>query len=276
MTFARTLRRAATALRDAPVLFVPALALALLWAPGAAVRPVAPGWANLLTLVAALVTLLVGPVVVAGAVGLADAALDGGDARLGSFLAAARRGSLPTLGVSVGLGAVAAAVAVLVGLLGVVAVFSAYPGGAAPPSDAAASDTSAFVLLLLAVAAALVLAALAVALFVHLSPHAAVVDGHGVLGCVPRSARAVLAGGTATVGYAVVLLALAVLLGATAVLVPAAAPGPAPVGVAVAGCALVALWTLCGGALVALSTAQYRAATRPEPKAASARLRSDT
>lgn len=258
------LRRTDAALRSTPELFAPSLAGALLVVPGVAVRPVSTGWANLLALVGALVALTAGPFVHAGAVGLADAALDGDDARLRTFLDAGRRGYLPTLAGSLGVGAGAAALAALVGLLVVVAAFASFPGRAAPPSDAAANDTGTFVTVTLAVAGAVVLAGLLVLTFVHLYAHAAVVDGHGVLGCVPRSARVVATGGTTTLGYVVVAAPVAALVGAALALSPAATdalPAPTPVAAATVGAVLVAVVTAGGGVLAALSTAYYRTAT---------------
>jgi hypothetical protein len=258
------LRRSAVALRDSPALFAPALAVALLLVPGVAVRPVSVGWANLFALAAALVALPAGPFLHAGAVGLADAALDGDDPRLRTFLDAGRRGYLPTLVGSLCLGAGAVALSVVVSLLGLFAVFASYPGGGGPPSDAAASGAETFVAVTLGVVAVVCLLALVVALLVHLYAHAAVVDDRGVLGCVPRSARAVLTGGRTTLGYAAVAVPVAALAGATVLLGPAATgalPAPASVGAAAAGVVLVAVVTACGGTLVALSTAYYRAVT---------------
>lgn len=258
------LRRTAGALRDSPAPFAPALAGALLVVPGVAVRPVSAGWANLLALAAALVALPVGPFLHAGAVGLAAAALDGDDARLRTFLDAGRRGYLPTLAGSLGVGAGAAALAAVVGLLVVVAVFASFPGGAAPPSEAAANDTETFVTATLAVVGVVLLAGLLVLTFVHLYAHAAVVDGHGVLGCVPRSVRVVATGGTTTLGYVAVAAPLAAVLGAAVLLSPAATdvlPGPAPAAAAAVGVVLVAVVTAGGGVLATLSTAYYRAVT---------------
>jgi hypothetical protein len=256
------LRRTAVTLRDRPALFAPALAVALLLAPGVAVRPVSVGWANLSALAAVVVALPAGPFLHAGAVGLADAALAGDDSRLRAFLDAGRRGYLPTLAGSLAVGAGAVALSVVVSLLGLFAVFASYPGGGGPPSDAAASGAETFVAVTLGVVAVVCLLALVVALLVHLYAHAAVVDDRGVLGCVPRSVRVVLTGGRTTLGYAAVAVPVAALAGATVVLAPAAAGAlsvPAPVGAVGAGVALVAVWTACGGVLVTLSTAYYRA-----------------
>jgi hypothetical protein len=255
------LRRTATTLRDSPALFAPALAVALVLAPGVALRPVDAGWANLFALAAALVALPVGPFALAGAVGLADAALDGDDPGRRAFLDAGRRGYLPALAGSLAVGAGAVALGVVVGVLGLFAVFANYPGGAAPPSEAAASGAETLVAVTLGVVAVVLLLALAVALLVHLYAHAAVVDGHGVLGCVPRSVRVVLTGGRTTLGYAAVALPAAALAGAALVLAPATAgalPTPAPVAAVLVGTAFVAVVTTCVGLLVALSTAFYR------------------
>jgi hypothetical protein len=255
------LRRTTATLRDTPALFAPTLAVALLIAPGVAVRPADAGWANLLTLAAALVALPVGPFVHAGAVGLADAALAGDDADFRAFLDAGRRGYFPTLVGSLALGVGAIALSAVVGVLGLFAVFATYPGGAAPPSEAAASGAETLVAVTLGVAAVVVLLALSVVLLVHLYAHAAVVDDRGILGCVPQSVRVVLTGGRTTLGYAAVALPVAALAGATAVLAPAAAgalPTAAPVAAVLVGGALVAVVTACVGLLVALSTAFYR------------------
>jgi hypothetical protein len=254
MPLARALRRTATALRAAPVLFVPALALALLWAPGVVVRPVAPGWANLFALAAALVTLPVGPLALAGGVGLADAALDGGTPGPGTALDAGRRGYLSVLVVTAALGVLALAVLAVLAVLGLVAVLAAYPGGA--------GDTSSFSAVLVAAGGVVALVALAVAAVLQFYPQAVVLDGHGALGSLTRSAGVMRANALPTLGHAAVVLALVAFLAATAVVAAAGSlPGPAPVGVVLAGAVLVVLWTLCGGALVTLSTAYYRAAT---------------
>lgn len=258
------LRRTATTLRDSPALFAPALAIALLVAPGLAVRPADAGWANLLTLAAALVALPLWPFVHAGAVGLADAALAGDDADLRAFLDAGRRGYLPTLAVSLALGVGAVALSVVVGVLGLFAVFANYPGGAAPPSEAAASGAETLVAVTLGVVVVVLLLALSVVLLVHLYTHAAVVDDRGILGCVPQSVRVVLRGRQTTLGYVAVALPVAVLVCATVVLAPVAVgtlPVPATAGAVAVAVILVAVVTACGGVLVALSTAFYRSVT---------------
>ena len=255
------LRRTAAALHDSPALFAPALAAALLITPAVATRPVSAGWANLFALAAVLVALPAGPFVHAGAVGLANAALSGRDPGLQAFLDAGRRGYLPTLVGSLAVGAGAVALSVVVSLLGVVAVFAGYPGGAAPPSDAAAGGVGTFVAVTLGVVALVLLLSFLITLLVHLYAHAAVVDGTGVLGCVPRSARVVLTGGRTTLGYAAVAVPVAALVGATVVLVPAVAGSstvPATPGAVASGVAVLTVGTACGGVLVTLSTAYYR------------------
>lgn len=148
------------------------------------------GWANLLTLAAALAGLPAGPFVHVGTVDLANAALSCRNPGLRAFLDAGRRGYLPTLVGSLAVGAGA--------------VFAGSSGGAAPPGETAAGGVGTFVAVTLGVVALVLLLSFLITLLVHRYAHTAVVDGTGALDCVLRSARVVPTGGRTTLGYAAV------------------------------------------------------------------------
>jgi hypothetical protein len=262
MSVRTALGRASDALGRNPVLFAPVAPVALVVLPAVALRPTSPGLANLASLLAVPVAVLLVPFVQGGLVAMAAEALDGrtslstlrsgGAANYASLLAALLLG-----------GVVGAVVGVVVAFLSVFAVFARYPGGA--------GETGGLVALLLAAVAGVVLAVLLVVAVVQFYAHAVVLDGHGALGGPKHSAALALSNPASVLGYsAVVGAAGAVAVGAVAVATAAAdsavrsgaLPGPwAVAGVWVVGGAAV---TLCGGFVAAFSGAFYRALARSD------------
>jgi hypothetical protein len=203
-----SLRRAVGALTGSPVLFLGGLALGLVLLPQTVTQllgiPLVPFLFQVLTF-------FVTPFVVAGLVGMADEALDGGT-DLGTFRSVGRARYVPLLfgkfvefAITVVFGVVALVIAVV--LVAVVGVSAIGAGGGFSPS-AIGSGTLVFVAVLVAV---LVLAYVAVAFLIQFFGVAIVVDELGAIDGFRRSYRVVRSNLLATLGFSLVNLAVSLL-----------------------------------------------------------------
>lgn len=253
------LRRTLDTLQRNPVLFVPVLAIVLLYAPQLVLRSISPGLALLFSLVLSVAYVFVLPFVQGGLVGMADEALDGSTS-LATFRSAGGRNYVSLLVVSIVFVVINIITGVFVLFAGFVAIFARYPGGA--------GDTTALVAFILVVLAIVALGYLLFVFFVQFYAQAIVVDRRGALDALRRSGALVRAHFVSVFGYSIGVGLLGGLVGvvfaiSSMIVTPGAAtsfglPQLSLAGVAGISLVVVAIGTLLGSFFGVFSVAFYR------------------